>query len=285
MKLGCCIAPEGVTALAQAGGDYAELTVAGAIMGGDAAAFARLADEFAAAPIKPLAYNVFVPGDRALVGPAVDRDWLTAYSREALARIARLTGPGAIVVLGSGRSRTIPAGFSRETALDQLADFLGQLGALAREHEIVIALEHLRRAESNVFTSLRESGDFLRARSLDNVQLLVDLYHLRTYAVERGFAAICCLTRAQLRKSYHLMEEDEPLTTIDEYADLLVHAHVADSGRRHPGTGTYPIAQFFAQLEQNGYTGMCSIECRWTDFDAEIGAAMAALRESVVRSP
>lgn len=254
MKLGCCIAPEGVTALAQAGGDYAELTVAGAVMGGDEAGFARLVDQFAAAPIKPLAYNVFVPGDRALVGPAVDREWLADYSREALARIARLTGPGAIVVLGSGRSRTIPEGFPRETALDQLADFLGQLGSLAREHGIVIALEHLRSAESNVFTSLRESGDFLRARRLDNVHLLVDLYHL--------------------------MEEDEPLATIDDYADLLVHAHIADSGRRHPGTGTYPLAQFFAQLQQNGYTGMCSIECRWTDFDAEIGEAMTALREA-----
>jgi hypothetical protein len=49
---------------------------------------------------------------------------------------------------------------------------------------------------------------------------------------------------------YHLMEEDEPLATIDDYADLLVHAHVADSERRHPGTGTYPIAPFFAQQQE-----------------------------------
>ncbi|HEY8598846.1 MAG TPA: sugar phosphate isomerase/epimerase family protein [Thermomicrobiales bacterium] len=256
MELGCCVAPEQIATLAAAGGDYAELTVAGAVMGGDEVAFAQLVAQIGASPIKPLAYNVFLPGDRAIVGPSVDRDWLTEYSREALARIARLSGPDAIVVLGSGRSRSIPAGFDRATALDQLADFLGQLGTLARPLGITIALEHLRRAESNVFTSLRESGDFLRVRDLPNVHLLVDLYHL--------------------------MEEDEPLNTIDEYADLLVHAHVADSERRHPGTGTYPIAPFFDQLRQHGYTGKCSIECRWTDFPAEIGPAMTALNGAVV---
>ena len=254
MELGCCVTPTQIAMLAAAGGDYAELTVAGAVMGGDEAGFAQLVAQIGASPIKPLAYNVFLPGERTIVGPVVDRDWLMDYSREALARIARLSGPGAIVVLGSGRSRSIPADFDRATALDQLADFLGTLGTLAKPLGITIALEHLRRAESNVFTSLRESGDFLRERDLPNVQLLVDLYHL--------------------------MEEDEPLNTIDEYADLLVHAHVADSERRHPGTGTYPIAPFFDQLRRNGYTGNCSIECRWTDFPAEIVPAMMALREA-----
>lgn len=252
MRLGCCVAPEQIAALAAAGGDYAELTVAGAVMGGDDDAFARLVEIIAAAPIPVLAYNVFLPGDRQIVGPAVDRAWLESYAATALDRIARLSGPGAIVVLGSGRSRAIPEGFPRAAALDQLADFFAMLGPLARERGLIVALEHLRRAESNVFTTLRESGDFIRARGLADTRLLADLYHL--------------------------MEEDEPLGVIDDYADILVHTHVADSGRLHPGTGSYPIADFFARLRALGYTGDCSIECRWTDFPAEIGPAMAALR-------
>jgi sugar phosphate isomerase/epimerase len=254
MRLGCCIAPDQLPALAAAGGDYAEFTVAGAVMGGDEEGFARLVEQVAASPIKPLAYNVFLPGDRRIVGPAVDRGWLDGYVRTAFARIARLTGPGAILVIGSGRSRSIPDGFPRATALDQLAEFFAWVGPLARAHGITIALEHLRRAESNVFTALRESGDFIRARGLADTRLLVDIYHL--------------------------MEEGEPLSTIDDFADLLVHAHAADSERRHPGTGTYPLADFFAHLGRNNYTGMCSIDCRWADFPAEIGAAMAALREA-----
>lgn len=252
MRLGCCVAPEEIAALAAAGGDYAELTVAGAVMGGDDGAFALLAETIAAAPIPVRAYNVFLPGDRRIVGPAVDRAWLEGYAATALDRIARLSGPGAILVIGSGRSRSIPDGFPRADALDQLADFFALLGPLARERGIVVALEHLRRAESNVFTSLREGGDFIRARGLADTHLLADLYHL--------------------------MEEDEPLDVLDDYADFLVHTHVADSGRLHPGTGTYPLADFFARLRALGYAGDCSIECRWTDFPAEIGPAMAELR-------
>lgn len=254
MQLGCCVGPDQLHELAGAGGEYAEFTVAGTVMGGDDAAFARLVEQVAAAPIKPLAYNVLLPGDYTVVGPAVDRARLETYVRTAFARIARLSGPGAIVVIGSGRARSVPEGFDRATAFGQLAEFLGWAGALARESGIVIALEHLRSAESNVFTSLRESGDFIRARELRDVRLLVDLYHL--------------------------MEESEPLAVIDDYADLLVHAHVADSGRRHPGTGTYPLAAFFARLAANGYAGRCSIECRWENFAVEIGPAMAALRRA-----
>lgn len=254
MQLGCCIGPDQLHELAGAGGEYAEFTVAGTIMGGDESAFARLTAQVAAAPIKPLAYNVLLPGDYTVVGPAVDRARLETYLRTAFGRIARLSGPGAIVVIGSGRARAVPADFDRATAFDQLAEFLGWVGALAREAGIVIALEHLRSAESNVFTSLRESGDFIRARRLRDVHLLVDLYHL--------------------------MEEAEPLATIDDYADLLVHAHVADSGRRSPGTGSYPIAEFFARLAANGYSGRCSIECRWENFTVEIGPALAALRRA-----
>lgn len=252
MQLGCCVAPDQLATLAAAGGDYGELTVAGAVMGGDDDAFAGLLAQIAAAPIPVLAYNVFLPGDRQIVGPAVDRAWLDDYIRRALDRIARLTGPGALLVIGSGRSRSIPAGFDRATALDQLADFFDRLGPLARERGIVVALEHLRRAESNVFTSLRECGDFIRARGLADTHLLADLYHL--------------------------MEEDEPLAVLDDYADLIVHTHIADSARHPPGTGTYPLAAFFDRLRTIGYTGHCSIECRWSDFPAEIGAAMAALR-------
>jgi D-psicose/D-tagatose/L-ribulose 3-epimerase len=257
MQLGCCIGPDHLHDLAAAGGEYAEFTVAGTVMGGDDAAFEQLVERVAAAAIKPRAYNVLLPGDYTVVGPAVDRARLETYVRTAFARIARLSGPGAIVVIGSGRARSIPDGFDRATAFDQLAEFLGWVGAAAREAGIVIALEHLRRAESNVFTTLRESGDFIRARELHDVRLLVDLYHL--------------------------MEEGEPLATIDDHADLLVHAHVADSERRHPGTGSYPIADFFARLAANGYAGRCSIECRWGNFPVQIGPAMAALRHAAAR--
>lgn len=252
MELGCCIAPEQLPLLAAAGGDYAELTVARAVMGGDDAEFARLLAAIADAPIKPRAYNVLLPGDLAVVGPTVDQARLEGYLNTAFGRIARLSGPGAIVVFGSGRARAVPAGFPRAAALDQLAAFLGSLGPLATQHGCTLALEPLRRAESNVFNTLGEGAAFIAERNLRGVFLLADLFHM--------------------------VEEGEPLAAIAEHGALIVHAHTADSGRFAPGSGDYPQAAFFAQLRAHSRCERCSIECTWRDFAAEIGPALATLR-------
>ena len=255
MDLGCCVSPEQLPALAAAGGDYAEFTVARTIMGGGEAEFGRLRGLVADSPIKPLAYNVLLPGELMVVGPTVDRARLAAYVAVAFDRIARLTGPGAIVVFGSGRSRSVPEGFPREAALDQLAEFLGWLGPLAAQHGITLALEPLRRAESNVFNSLGEGAAFITERGLASVHLLADLYHM--------------------------IEGAEPLTAIADQAPLIVHSHTADTGRFAPGSGDYPQAEFFAQLRAHTRCDRCSIECTWRDFDREIGSALATLRAAV----
>lgn len=258
MRLGCCVSPEQLPALAAAGGEYAEFTVARAVMGGDDAAFDRLVALVAAAHVKPEAYNVLLPGDLVVVGPAVDRARLQAYIATAFARIARLTGPGAIVVFGSGRARSIPAGFSREAALDQLADFLGWLGPLAAQHGITLAIEPLRGAESNVFNTVGEVGSFIVERKLAAVYLLADLYHM--------------------------MEQGEPLSAIADHGDLIVHSHTADSGRFAPGSGDYPQAAFFARLRAHTRCDRCSIECTWRDFEHELTPALGAL-ESALGDP
>jgi sugar phosphate isomerase/epimerase len=258
MQLGCCVSPEQLPILAAAGGEYAEFTVARAVMGDDEAAFARLVAEVAESHIKPAAYNVLLPGDLAVVGPAVDRARLEEYIATAFGRIARLTGPGAVVVFGSGRARSIPDGFPRDEALDQLADFLGWLGPQAKSRDITLAIEPLRSAESNVFNTLGEVAAFIAARKLADMYLLADLYHM--------------------------MEEGEPLSAIADHGALIVHAHTADSGRLAPGTGDYPQAAFFARLRAHTGCDRCSIECTWQDFEHELAPALTAL-ESALGDP
>jgi sugar phosphate isomerase/epimerase len=258
MRLGCCISSEQLPILAAAGGEYAEFTVTRAVMGGDDAAFDRLVELVAEAHVKPAAYNVLLPGDLVVVGPAVDRARLEGYIATAFARIARLTGPGAVVVFGSGRARSIPNGFSREAALDQLAEFLGWLGPLAVQHGITLAIEPLRSAESNVFNTVGEVGRFIVEHKLAGVYLLADLYHM--------------------------MEQGEPLSAIADHGDLIVHSHTADSGRFAPGSGDYPQAEFFARLRAHTRCDRCSIECTWRDFDHELTPALRAL-ESALGDP
>jgi sugar phosphate isomerase/epimerase len=253
MDIGCCVSMDRVATLELARADYYELPVAPTVMAGvDERAFAGLLDQTSTYRLQPRAFNIFLPAELPVVGASVDRDGLDRYVPVAFDRVHRLGGR--IVVFGSGRARSIPATVSRAVALDQLTDFLRWASALAGERGIGLALEPLRRPESNVFNSLHESAAFIRQRGLADVCLVADLFHM--------------------------MEEGESLTALQEHADLIAHAHIADRDRRPPGLGNYPLVEFFRGLRQSGYGGDCSIECTWTDFAGEIAPALAYARQA-----
>lgn len=252
MKLGCCISDrEQLAALAAAGGDYCELPLAALVMAGDEASFEELADRVSAA-IPPLACHVFLPSGLTVVGTRLDADALERYVARAVDRAHRLGVH--VLVFGSGRSRMVPDGFSREKALDQLTRFIDSAGHHCQRYGIALALEPLRGIETNLINSVAEGAAFLAERQPEGVTLLADLYHM--------------------------MEEGESLGVLEECGDLLTHAHVADSGRRPPGQGCYPLDDFFERLHRAGYTRRCSIECRWEDFAAEVGTSLAYLRRA-----
>ena len=71
-------------------------------------------------------------------------------------------------------------------------------------------------------------------------------------------------------------EEDEALNNISKHKEWLAHIHVADTGRGSPGTGSYPYDVFKAEVDEAGYSGMISVECRWQDFAAEAGPSAQA---------
>jgi len=251
--MGCCIAGfDKVAALDAAGADYYELPVATLVMAAGAPGSAAFREAVARTRLKPLAYNVLFPRTLPLVGPLVDRDAVARYFIEAVERIG--AGGGRVVVFGSGQSRSVPEGVNRAVALDELERLLRWAAAAAGARGLVIALEPLRRAESNIFNTIRECAGFLRERRLNGIRLLAD--------------------------AYHMQEEGEPLSAIDPVGDLLVHAHVADIARRPPGHGGYDFAAFFRRLRAAGYQGDCAIECAWTDFTGEIADSLARVRQA-----
>lgn len=252
MDLGCCISSvEQAADVEAAGGDYYDLPVARTVMAGDDdAQFTTLLRRVSALRLKPRAYNVFLPPDLHVAGPAVNGERVDEYVRTAFERVRRLGGH--IIGFGSGQSRSVPDGFSRAEAIVQLERFLRRAAARATTYGLTLAIEPLRRAESNVFNTVRECSGFIRQRRLDGIQLVADLYHM--------------------------MEEGEHYDALDGSADLLAHVQVADSGRQPPGLGSYDLSGFLRRLRGLGYKGDCSIECRWTDFPPQIGPAIHHLR-------
>jgi sugar phosphate isomerase/epimerase len=251
MRFGCCCSIEQAAVAHAAGFDYIETTVVSLLPEATEPFFAPLLESYQASPIPVGACNVFLPGDLKVVGPEVDWQRTENYVRTALHRV-KLLGAD-LVVFGSGKARMVPDAFARSAAEDQLVDFLQLVGEVAATHAIIVVIEPLNRKESNILNSVDEAVALAQRVNRPAIQVLADFYHMD--------------------------EEQEPLQHLLTYKDWLAHIHVADTGRRAPGTGTYPYAEFVDLLHQANYDGMVSIECRWEDFAAEAGPACRFLQQ------
>lgn len=248
MQFGVCTGIENADIARAAGFEFIEPTVRSLHGSKD---FSVTQAAHAAAGLPTPTFNVFVPGDLKITGPAVDLAELQAYVAESLRRVKSVGGE--LVVFGSGGARNIPDGFDRVAAWQQLIDFLRMVAVEADKTGVSIAIEPLNRRESNVINSVAEGVKLAQAVDRSSISVLADLYHMQ--------------------------EDSEATDTVVENAAWLTHVHVADSGRLSPGTGTYPYAAFFGYLKSTGYAGRIAVECKWQDFEEEAGATVVYLHK------
>jgi sugar phosphate isomerase/epimerase len=257
MRFGCCVSSiEQIKVLAEAGYDFCELPARLVQPFDDEAMALPALRAIADAPLRPEAFNVLVPAQLRLVGPDANLDTLRAYWRRTFTRMAQLGAQ--VVVLGSGAARRIPDGWSRERALDQLAEALRLAGAEAHQVGLELALEHLNQNECNVFNTLAECQTFITRHKLYQVRVLADLHHLEL--------------------------EHAPLAHVVNAAPLLAHVHVADGGRRAPGNGGYDYAGFMQAVRATKYDRRISAECSWEDFATQAPVALQFMRQSWEKS-
>ena len=160
MRFGCCGGVADAPLLRDAGFDYIELPVGTLMSATDEAAYQRIVDEILAMGLPVEACNVFIPGTLKITGPEVVREPLWQYAATALQRMGEIGVR--VCVFGSGGARSIPEGFDREQALDQLAAFLDHVQEVSARHGVRVVIEPLNRGESNVFNSVAESDEFNR---------------------------------------------------------------------------------------------------------------------------
>ncbi len=253
MRIGVCGSPAIAGAAAAAGFDYFEWSVqsylhprAGRDAFGKALAAAR------AAPLPCPVCNCFLPGDLKVTGPETDLAAIEAYVAVACERAAEAGVE--TIVFGSGGSRHVPDGFDRARAEEQLAGFLRLLAPHALRHGVTIAVEPLRRAECNIFNTVRECAAAVRAAASPAIRLLAD--------------------------SYHWAHNGESVEDLVAAAPLLAHLHVSTvAGRRAPGAEPCPrLDAFLAATRQIGYQGRMSIEGRIDDPAAELPVAARLMR-------
>lgn len=216
----------------------------------DAGTFAATRKAVAASLLPASAFNTLFPKDIRVVGPDVDARRVRGY----LARAAELTGEAGaeVVVFGSGWARNAPDGWERARAEGQLTEALSWCADALEGTGCTLAIEPLNRKESNIINSVAEGVDFAERVNRPEIRVLADFYHMD--------------------------EEQEPLEALKAHRDWLAHIHVADAGRRNPGTGSYDYDRFFGHLRAIGYAGMISAECTVEDPEADMRHSLAFMR-------
>ena len=251
IQVGFCTPLSNIDAARAAGFDYLELSTS-EIAGLSDAAFEDAAAHIRQVGIATPAANLFLPAAMKVTGPSIDQAQQMAYVKKAFARLSRLGTQ--IVVFGSGGARMVPDGFPRDRAFQQLVDFGRRIAPEARANGITVAIEPLRRQETNIINSAGEGLDLVNAIGDENFQLMVDFYHLAS-------------------------EQEDPAIVIRAGAHIR-HLHMANpEGRVFPRKWEeYNYAPFFAALKQIGYDRRISVEASTKDLPAEAPVAIALLR-------
>jgi sugar phosphate isomerase/epimerase len=158
-----------------------------------------------------------------------------ARAIEFIQAIIDLAGSfGAPAIIGSMQGR-IPSPELREPLMQQLANAIEQLSERAARHGTPLLIEPLNRYETNVFTSLKTTADWLRTLKTRNTRILADMFHMN-------------------------IEEADMAASIRQHADLIGHVHFADSNRSAVGLGHTDARGVVSALQASGYVGYLSAE-------------------------
>ncbi len=253
MIIGCCGGIEERDMLRKTGYDFIECPVGIVEPGKGEEEFKTIKNQLKDTNLLFYAFNIFIPGDLKITGPEVDFLALEDYVEIVLSRVQSLGGK--VIVFGSGGARRVPEKFSRVDAWMQIKRFLEMVADKAGQYNITIAIEPLRSEETNIINTLEEGLQMAREVNRAEIRVLVDLYHM--------------------------VQENEPFEHIKDAGELLVHVHVADTGRFYPGSGDYDYDTFLEMLSDINYDGGISIECNWDNKEDEVKKALSFLKNKV----
>jgi len=258
-KLGVWTSVSNGAALAAAGGDFIEENAQKFLVPDkDEAAFDAMLAQAKASPVPMASCNMFLPGSMKLFGPqTVPRQTLLDWGEVLFRRADRASLK--VVVFGCSGSRKIPNGMDRAQAERQFVELMSAYADMAAKYKIMLVLEPVNRKEVNFINTIADAVRIVRKVNKPYFRTMADFYHMAM--------------------------NEEPASEIVKYKKYLYHFHVSEVKDRAP-LGTYgdDLGAYFAAMRRIGFTGMISMESKFSDFDTQIGPAMAAFRNDVFES-
>jgi hydroxypyruvate isomerase len=172
-------------------------------------------------------------GERGIAALPDRVDELHRHALDDLDLAARLGTRVVTVLAGRRAPGTDPAECDRV-----LVDNLRRLADPAAERGLVLTVEAINGTDVPGFhvTSIAHAAAIVDAVGHEAVGLQFDQYHV-------------------------VMEGDDPLALLGEHLARIRHVQIADApGRHEPGTGTAPVREFLARLDEHGYAGAVGLE-------------------------
>jgi D-psicose/D-tagatose/L-ribulose 3-epimerase len=251
--IGWCLRVQGTTLedAKKAGFEYVELALQD-VLSLDETAFAALQGRLQDLGIPArVGYNL-VPNDLLITGPHADTGRQNTHLKQALSRVGALGLT--YVVLGSGKARTVPEGFAREKAYDQLVDFSRRLADEARPHGVDVLVQPLRATDTNLVNTVPEAAELVDRVARPNFHMIVDY-------------------------SFLILGKEDP-AAVRSAGARVKHVWMANpNGRGYPMRAEEAdYAAFFQALKAAGYRGGTSVHARTDDFPGDAPRAIALLR-------
>jgi sugar phosphate isomerase/epimerase len=165
-----------------------------------------------------------------------DRPYITGAAMQGMGEYVKIAAAlGSNIIIGWVKGN-IPNGADPKPYLARLAGNLGRVCREAAEQGVRVFVEVINRYEVNIFTTARETVQFLEQWEIPNCYVHLDTFHMN-------------------------IDETDPVGAIHFCGSRLGYFHVADNTRMYPGSGTLDFKEYLSVLEEIGYEGFISVEC------------------------
>lgn len=128
----------------------------------------------------------------------------------------------------TGKART-------QQEIDWDVEYLHKAAEYARQYDIIIALEAVKRFETHFLNTAEQALELIEAAGEPNIKVHLDTFHMN-------------------------IEEADFAQAIELCGDKLGYMHLIDSNRGVPGMGHVPWLEVFEALKKIGYEGCGCIE-------------------------
>ena len=200
--------------------------------------------------------NGFFPGGFMMFGEdrAQIEAWTREYAKKGFARAAEFGAD--VAVMGSGYARNVPEGMDLAEAKERFASLMRILGEEGEKYGVRVAIEPLRKQETNFLHTLWEGAEICEMANHPNVGLTFDIFHF--------------------------WSGGEPMEHIEKYKKHIFHAHIArpQADRLAPTEAdTADCLVYRDALRAIGYDDKISLEPVYGDFIADITGAYPVLKK------